>query len=103
MKPASLGLAFVLELAALAALAYWGWGVAWELAIAAPAAWIVLWAVFGSPRAKVKLSASRHLAFEVVMFGSAAVALWAAGQPVWAIAFAAVWAVNRSLIAARGG
>ena len=37
------------------------------------------------------------------MFGSAAVALWAAGQPVWAIVFAAVWAVNRSLIAARGG
>jgi hypothetical protein len=103
VKPASLGLAFVLELAALAALAYWGWGVAWGLAIAAPAAWIVLWAVFGSPRARVKLSPSRHLAFEVVMFGSAAVALWAAGQPVWAIVFAAVWAVNRSLIAARGG
>ncbi|MGH3139055.1 MAG: YrdB family protein [Gaiellales bacterium] len=101
MRPASLGLAFVLELAALAALAYWGWGVTWALAIAAPVAWIALWAVFGSPKARVKLSPSLHLAFEVVMFGSAAVALWAAGQPVWAVGFAAVLAVNRTLTAAR--
>jgi uncharacterized protein DUF2568 len=99
-RAASLALAFLLELAALAALAYWGWGTAGALVVAAPAAWIALWAVFGSPRAKVKLSSGGHLAFEIAMFGAAAVALWASGQTAWAIVFAVVWVMNRALVAA---
>ena len=76
MKAANLALRFFLELAALAALAYWGWGVTWVLAILAPAAWIVLWATFGSPKARVTLSTPQRIVFEALVFGAAAAALW---------------------------
>jgi hypothetical protein len=98
MKAANLALRFLLELAALAALAYWGWGVTWALAIAAPATWIVLWATFGSPKARVTLSTPQRIAFEAVVFGAAAVALWAAGQELWAVVLFAAWAANRATL-----
>ena len=100
MKAANLGLRFLLELAALAALAYWGWGVSWVLAIAAPAAWVALWATFGSPKAKVTLSPPQRVVFEAVVFGAAAVGLWAAGQAVWAVALFAAWAANKAVLTA---
>jgi len=98
VKAANLAVRFFLELAALAALAYWGWGVTWLLAVAAPAAWIVLWATFGSPKAKVQLSTAARIVFEAVVFGGAAGALWAAGQPVWALVLFAAWAANRAIL-----
>ena len=100
MKAANLALRFVLELAALAALAYWGWGVTWVLAIAAPAAWIALWATFGSPKARVTLPTPQRIVFEAVVFGVAAVALWAAGQEVWAVVLFAAWAANKAVLTA---
>jgi len=103
VKAANLALRFFLELAALAALAYWGWGVTWVLAVAAPAAWIALWATFGSPKAKVTLSTPQRIGFEAVVFGAAAGALWAAGQPVWAVVLFAAWAANRAVLTALGG
>ena len=96
MKAANLALRFFLELAAIAALAYWGWGVTWVLAIAAPAVWIALWATFGSPKARVKLSTPWRIVFEAVVFAAAAAALWAAGQGVWAVVLFAAWAANRA-------
>ena len=103
MKAANLALRFFLELAALAALAYWGWGVTWVLAIAAPAAWIGLWATFGSPKARVTLSTPQRIVFEALVFGAAAAALWAADQPVWAVVLFAAWAANRAVLTAYGG
>ncbi len=100
VKAANLGLRFLLELAAIAALAYWGWGVSWVVAIAAPAVWIALWATFGSPKARVALSAGQRIAFEAVVFGAAAVALWAAGREAWAVVLFAAWAANRATITA---
>lgn len=100
MKAANLTLRFFLELAALGSLAYWGWGVTWLLAIAAPAAWIVLWATFGSPKARVTLSTPWRIVFEAVVFGAAAVALWAAGPKVWALVLFAAWAANRATLTA---
>ena len=103
MKAANLALRFFLELAAIAALAYWGWGVTWVLAVSAPAAWIVLWATFGSPKARVKLSTPWRIVFEAVVFGAAAAALWAAGQEVWAVVLFAVWGANRATLTAMDG
>ena len=103
MKAANLALRFFLELAALAALAYWGWGVTWVLAIAAPAAWIALWATFGSPKARITLSTPQRIGFEALVFGAAAAALGAAGQPVWAVVLFAAWAGNRAILTALGG
>jgi Protein of unknown function (DUF2568) len=103
VKAANLTLRFFLELAALAALAYWGWGVTWVLAVAAPAAWIALWATFGSPKARVSLSMPQRIAFEAVVFGAAAVALWAAGQEIWAVVLFAAWAANRAVLTVLDG
>ena len=100
MKAANLAVRFVLELAALAALAYCGWGVTWVIAIAAPAVWVVLWATFGSPKARVKLSTPWRIVFEAVVFGAAAAALWATGQEVWALVLFAAWAANRATLTA---
>jgi hypothetical protein len=100
VKPVNLALRFFLELAALAALAYWGWGVTWVLAILAPAAWIALWATFGSPKARVTLSTPQRIGFEAAVFGAAAAALWAAGQPVPAVVLFAAWAANRAVLTA---
>jgi hypothetical protein len=100
VKAVNLTLRFALELAALAALAYWGWGVTWVLAVAAPAAWVVLWATFGSPRARVALSIPWRIAFEAVVFGAAAAGLWAAGQVAWAVVLFAAWAANRAMLTA---
>ncbi len=103
MKAANLALRFFLELAALVALAYWGWGVTWVLAIAAPSAWIALWATFGSPKARVSLSTPQRIAFEAIVFGAAAAALWAAGQAVWAVVLFAAWAANKAALTALEG
>ncbi|HEY7258298.1 MAG TPA: DUF2568 domain-containing protein [Gaiellales bacterium] len=100
MKAANLALRFLLELAALAALAYWGWGVSWVLAIAAPAAWIALWATFGSPKARVKLSTPQRIVFEAIAFGAAAAALWGAGQETLAVVLFAAWAANKAALTA---
>jgi hypothetical protein len=100
VKAANLALRFALELAALAALAYWGWGVSWVLAIAAPAAWIALWATFGSPKARVTLSTPQRIVFEALVFGAAAVALGAAGEPVWGVILFVAWATNRAVLTA---
>jgi Protein of unknown function (DUF2568) len=69
------------------------------LAVAAPAAWIALWATFGSPKARVQLGRTPRVAFEALVFGAAAVALWAAGQAVLAVLLFAAWAANRALLA----
>jgi hypothetical protein len=103
VRAANLALRFFLELAALAALAYWGWGVTWVLAIAAPATWIALWATFGSPKARVNLPPAWRIVFEAIVFGAAAAALWAAGQEVWAVVLFAVWAANRAVLAVIDG
>jgi len=103
VRAANLALRFFLELAALAAVAYWGWGVTWVLAIAAPAAWMALWATFGSPKARVKLSAPWRIMFEAIVFGAAAAALWAAGQAAWAVVLFTAWAANRALLAVIDG
>jgi hypothetical protein len=102
VKAANLTLRFALELAALAALAYWGWGVSWVLAIAAPAAWIALWATFGSPKARVTLSTPQRIVFEALVFGAAAVALGAAVRPAWGVILCVAWAANRAVLTALG-
>jgi hypothetical protein len=100
LKTANLGLAFVLELCMLAALAFWGArtgnGVAAKvlLGIGAPLVAIVIWALFMAPQATFPLPTVAHTALFVAIFGLAAVALASAGQPVLAVVFAVVSALN---------
>ncbi|MEV7566879.1 YrdB family protein [Streptomyces tanashiensis] len=100
------GLAFLLELAALAALAWWGWESADHtalrllLAIAAPGLAAVVWGLFAAPRARFHVPLAGVLLVKALVFGAAAVALDALGRPVWAVSFAAVALVNTALATA---
>lgn len=100
------GLAFLLELAALAFLAWWGWsggeGVALRLplAVAAPAAAAVVWGLFAAPRARFRVPLAGVLCVKALVFGAAALALLGLGRPLWAVSFAAVALVNTALATA---
>ena len=78
---------FAAELASLAALITWGLhgvggALGWVLAIAAPALFAVVWGAFLAPRAPRRLHDPARLVAEVVLFGLAAIALFAADLPV---------------------
>jgi hypothetical protein len=103
----SLGLKFIVELAAFAAFAYWGASVGdgavpVALAIAAPAVAIVLWGAFAAPRATRRLGSAARIPFELGVFGLAVVALFAAGAPVAAFALAVAAASSAVLLTALG-
>jgi hypothetical protein len=94
IKDANLGLRFLLELCALAALAYWGSqtgppAVSVVLAIGAPLAGAALWGVFAAPKSRHRLRGSRRLVVEIPFFGAAAAGLAATGQWLLALIFAA--------------
>ncbi len=104
LKNANLALAFFLELGVLASLGYWGFhtgsGVIAKivLGIGLPALAIVVWGLFGSPQATWHLDGIWRLILQIVFFGSAAVALYVAGQRVWGVVFALLFVINTTLI-----
>ncbi len=104
IKNANLALSFFLELCVLVALGYWGFQTGQGtiakigLGIGAPVVAVVVWGLFGAPKAVWHLNGPWRLILEVVFFGSAAVALFAAGQRVLGIAFALVFVLNSVLI-----
>jgi Protein of unknown function (DUF2568) len=67
------------------------------LGIGAPLFAAVLWGLFAAPRAAVSVPLVGFLV-EVVVFGSAAVALFATGHRVLAIAFVLLVSVNSVLV-----
>ena len=89
-----LTVAFLAELAALAALAVWGWSAGGStatrvlLAVAAAGGAAVLWGVFAAPQAPVQVLAL-SVAVKVVVFGAAVLALIATGHPGLAVLLAA--------------
>jgi hypothetical protein len=102
LNGALLAVRFALEMAALAALAYWGFteldGVlSVVLGIGTPLAAAVLWGLFVSPKAKYG-SPVRQAVGEAIVFGAAVVALFGADQPVLAIVFAAAAVVDGVLV-----
>jgi len=77
-------IAFLTELAALAALGVWGvrtgqGGWSWVLMVAAPLAFATLWGVLLSPKAPVVLPFTVTLTLKILVFG---LATWAAFS-VW--------------------
>lgn len=106
LKIANLGVAFGLELLMLAGFAWWGmtrqvdapWP--WVIAAVAVAAAIGVWAVWGAPKSSHRLLPPALLGFKLAMFGLAAAAFWAAGEPRGAMWFAAVAIVHLGLAAA---
>jgi hypothetical protein len=103
VKAVNLGVLFLIELGALAAVGHWGFTrdvatpLTWLLGLGAPAVLVVLWALFGSQKASYKTRGAVRVGFETVWFGAGAAALFAAGDVGWAVAFAAVVVVSKAL------
>ena len=104
LKAVNLGIAFLLELCVLAALAYWGFQTADSLllkivlGIGAPLLVAVIWGRFMAPTSKGRLTGLRYLLAKLVIFGVAAIALAVAGQVTLAIIFAIVSVINQILL-----
>jgi Protein of unknown function (DUF2568) len=103
VRAANLALKFLLELAAIAALAYWGATVGEGvvsviLALGVSALFIVLWGRFAAPRSAHRLPARSRIPFELGLFALAALALVLAGSPLLAAAFAVLVVVNAALL-----
>jgi hypothetical protein len=98
MRVANLGLKFLLELAAFAALAYWGADTSLLLAIAAPLVAILLWAWLAAPRSAHRLPAAARIPFELLVFAAAVAALAAAGATTLAVVLGALVVVNAVLL-----
>jgi hypothetical protein len=95
-----LGVRFLLELCALAALGYWGFRMGegvmrWVLGIGAPLLAAVLWSLFVAPTSTAPVAL--RIAVEVLVFGSAAIALYMTGHRSLAAIFVVVTVVDRVL------
>ena len=107
LRAGNLALKFAVEIAALAAFAYWGASLDGSLLSAvmmvlAPAAMIVLWGRFAAPRARRRLARPARIPFELTILLLAAVALLAAGEGAFAVVLAAAVVVNALLLTAFG-
>ncbi|MBW4094745.1 MAG: YrdB family protein [Acidobacteria bacterium] len=106
-----LTLAFVLEVAMLAGVGYWGFRGGFTspwtyiVGIGFPAVLIVLWGVFMAPHAARRLPEPILPIVALVLFLSSAVALMVSGQPVlgWIMAVVAVANTILGLVIERRG
>lgn len=100
IKGANLAVTFILELCLLVAFGYWGFTTGdslWLkilLGIGTPVLAAVLWGLFMAPKAARRLPSPWHEIAQVVFFALGTAALYAAGQPTFALLFAVVFAVN---------
>ncbi len=97
------GLAFLLELAALGFLSWWGFGAGHEgaprilLGVGTPLLAIVVWALFAAPRARLRPRLALVLVVKALVFGGSAAALYGVGHAVAAVAMALVTAANTAV------
>ncbi|MVU82468.1 DUF2568 domain-containing protein [Nocardia sp. ET3-3] len=101
LKGANLLVMFLLELCVLGAAIWWGATVSapvWVrilLAVAAPAVFVVVWALFGAANEpRYPQTGWRRVALEVLWFGAASILLGLAWSPLAGVVMFAVWLVN---------
>ena len=99
-------LRFVLELALLAAISYFGFTfgglVGWVLGLGLPAIVIAIWGAFVAPRAVRRLADPARLVLELVLFALGMGALAAVGQWPWGVALFAAFVVDRAVLTTYG-
>ncbi|GAA2135432.1 hypothetical protein GCM10009760_13980 [Kitasatospora kazusensis] len=94
------GLAFVIEVAALAALCWWGFSTGSGavthllLGIGAPLVAAVLWGMFAAPKARFQVPLAGVLLVKFLVFAAATAGLWAIDRHTLATVFGVVAAVN---------
>jgi uncharacterized membrane protein YeiH len=95
LKGANLALRFALELAALAAVGWWGWDAGGPLlALVAVAAVVVVWGLFVAPRRRYDLPLPLRLAVELAVWLAAGAALAATGHTALGVAFVVLAVVS---------
>nr|BFD84606.1 hypothetical protein StreXyl84_40070 [Streptomyces sp. Xyl84] len=92
-------LAFLLELAALAALAWWGFrtgegATPFLLGLGTPALAITLWSLFAAPKARLRPGLPLVLLVKTLVLGGGAAAVYGAGHPAAAVAMAVLVIAN---------
>ena len=103
MKQLNLALKFLLELAVIGALGYWGASLdgrvlAAIVMVVVPGVMVVLWARWAAPNAPRRLERRNRIPFELTILLAGALALLAAGQAALAGALAATIIVNAVLL-----
>lgn len=103
IKAVNAVVSFALELVALGVFGYYGYQLdlpGWAriaAAVALPLLLALLWGIFAAPRSERRLSGLALLAFKVVVFGAAVLALYALGYPLPALVLAAIALVNLAI------
>lgn len=95
----------LVQLFAYVSLAIWGftaWPFFWNIVIgiAAPVVALLLWALFVSPRAVIRVHPFVRALVELLVYASATLAWWSADQPWIGVGFAVV-AVAVGLVTGR--
>jgi hypothetical protein len=98
-------LAFACELFAFFTFAFWGfagWPFPWNIVmgIGTPVVAILLWALFVSPRAVVRVHPFVRAVIELLVYAGATIAWWSMGQTWVGLVFAVI-AVTAGVIAGR--
>ncbi|MDH4112296.1 MAG: YrdB family protein [Actinomycetota bacterium] len=102
----TLAVRFGCELGMYAALAVWGAHVgegvaALALAVAAPLIVAMVWWMFVAPKARRPVPLAARVAVELVIFGTAALALWSTDRPVLAMVLGVLALVTSMLNAVQ--
>lgn len=107
--PINLAVRFLLEIAALVAIGYWGWSqheglLRFVLAVGGPLIAAILWGTLTVPgdpsrsgKAPVPVPGLVRLVLELALFAFAAWALYDAGQPTLALILAAIVIIHYAL------
>jgi hypothetical protein len=104
LRAANLALRFLLELAALAALSYWGFHTGTTLlsdvllGVGAPLVAAVVWGTFAAPKSSRRLRGPALIALQMAVFAAGVAALAATGQELPAVVLAVVVAANAVLM-----
>jgi Protein of unknown function (DUF2568) len=107
MGNANYALRFVLEIAALVALAYWGFSefggaVQWVIGLGAPLLVAVVWGAFMSPKASRPTVDPVRLLIELAVFGAGVAALFAADATALGAVFGVLAVLHLALTVALG-
>lgn len=104
VKAVNLAMAFILELAMLAAFAWWGFHtgnsaiVRILLGVGVPVLVAVIWGIFMAPNSSRRFKGAAYLSLKFVLFGLAVAALVAVGQTTLGIILGVVFLVNTVLL-----
>jgi hypothetical protein len=108
LRAVSAGLRFLLELAGLAAVAYWGVtvgdGLLQQVSLAVGAVVLLagVWGLFVAPKAGRRLGDPLRLVVELVVFGVAVGALVSVGQVLVGLGFGLLVVVSEVLVVVLG-